>query len=220
MLLWDVRFSGARQTLAALHPQRRFDLAVAAIDRAVAQFDPPLGDGPETRLVNECLAQLRLATAQPTGVSLAGETGRAIEAVLTDGAEWGIVPVLMAFLCCCDHADRGLPADSLYDVLSHCYQAMLEREDPEPETLEEELASPHCVATIDWQLRRIADALLATGATRVAAPELEDRAEPEYESSDPRPRTPARLGALADVNDQSRQNSLPSTSCITRQDSL
>ncbi|MFJ8149122.1 hypothetical protein ACIQ6R_29345 [Streptomyces sp. NPDC096048] len=71
--------------------------------------------------------------------------------------EPGTSHVLSALLACAD-APGGLTGEVPYDVLSYCYEGVLEREDLPLVSPEEEHRNARCIEAIDFQQRCIAQA--------------------------------------------------------------
>ncbi|MGV9594107.1 hypothetical protein [Streptomyces tendae] len=90
-------------------------------------------------------------------IPLPEETLDAYTEIDDQAYEPGTSHVLSALLACAD-APGGLTGEVLYDVLSYCYEGVLEREDLPLVSLEEERRNARCIEAIDFQQRCIAQA--------------------------------------------------------------
>jgi len=158
-MLWDEEFKPLRDVFDRLPGDRRFVLAVAAIDRTLAEFDPPLEDGRPTELLKESLDIARAAVDGGfAGLTLPDGVAEELSAVLNEPTESGVGPLIMAVVGLFGLPEEGLPAQTLYAVFSHCYEAVFERVEDETdlETVEDERANRRLTATIAWEKELLA----------------------------------------------------------------
>jgi hypothetical protein len=158
-MLWDEEFKPLREAFDRLPGDRRFALAVAAIDRTLAEFDPPLEGGRPAELLREILNIARAGVDGGfAGLTLPDGVAEELSAILNEPTESGVGPLIMAVIGCFGLPEEGLPAQTLYAVFSHCYEAVFEREEEETdlESVEDERANPRLTATIAWQKELLA----------------------------------------------------------------
>jgi hypothetical protein len=158
-MLWDEEFKPLRDVFDRLPGDRRFALAVTAIDRTFAELDPPLEDGRPTELLRESLAIARAGVDDGfVGLALPAGVAEELSAILNEPTESGVGPLIMAVIGLFGLPEEGLPAQTLYAVFSHCYEAVFEREEEETdlETVADERANPRLTATIEWQKELLA----------------------------------------------------------------
>lgn len=154
MLLWDKEFGSALPRLELLSPDRRYAAALTAIEWTLDSFEPPADpDSPAVRLLRLCLADARTAIdGDHTGRALPADAEAPMTRVVTGGAEPGIAQLVMAVANCYGVPAAGMGANHLNTVLSDCYAAVVEHEDLDGDTIEDEAANPACTAAIAWQL--------------------------------------------------------------------
>jgi hypothetical protein len=161
-MLWDEEFKPLRDTFDRIPGNRRFTLAVTAIDRTLSELDPPIGDSRGAELLKETLTIARTAAANNNhaGLPLPEGTSDEFSTILANGTESAVGPLIMAVIGCFGLPDEGMPAQTLYAVFSHCYEAVFEHEEEHTgdlETVEDERANPRCTATIAWQKGLLAE---------------------------------------------------------------
>jgi hypothetical protein len=154
-MLWDEEFKPLRGAFDELAGDRRFALAVAAMDRTLAELDPPLEGDHATDLLHEAMNTARAAVGGDfAGLSLRDGVPDQLSAMLRHSTESAVGPIVMAVIGCFSLPAEGMPAQTLYAVFSHCYEAVFEREEEQTgdlETVEDERANPRLTTTIAWQ---------------------------------------------------------------------
>jgi hypothetical protein len=149
MSLWDEQAGSIGPLVERLTPDRRFAVAVAAIDQTVASFEPPLGDGQGARLVREGLARARAAVGhRHTGLPLPDDLEEHMAEAIADDPERGVGQLLMAVGNCYGIPEPGMTAEFLESVLYDCYEAVLARAPVEGDDPDEERADPRCTAAV------------------------------------------------------------------------
>jgi hypothetical protein len=159
-MLWDEEFKPLRDVFDRLPGDRRFALAVAAIDRTLDGFDPPLEGGRPAELLRECLNIARAGVDGGfAGLTLPDGAAEELSMTLSEPMESGVGPLILAVVNFFELPEEGLPAQALYAVFSHCYEAVYEREEAagnELRTVEDERANPRLTATIAWEKELLA----------------------------------------------------------------
>lgn len=152
-MLWDREMGSALPRIAALPPERRYAAGVTAIERTLASFDPPADpDEPDTRLLLQCLRDSRAAVGGDyTGRVLPDGAEEQMTSIVADSNAAGIPQLVMAVANCYGLPESGMAPEHFFTILSDCYSAVVDREEVDDEDIDEELANPLCVATIEWQ---------------------------------------------------------------------
>lgn len=157
MELWDREMVSVRSQIGQLAPARRYAVAVQAIDNTMTSFDPPVPDSGAGQLLRRCLGIARSAVGgNYTGQALPEGAEEEMTTIVSDGAESGVAPLVLAVANCFGIPESGMESEHLYTVLNYCYAAVVDHEELEEESLEEELNNRQCLAAIAMQKELIA----------------------------------------------------------------
>ncbi|HEU5267005.1 MAG TPA: hypothetical protein VFU35_09895 [Jatrophihabitans sp.] len=161
MILWDEELAPELPTINALTPQRRYAVAVHAIEGTLASFDPPPARGRALELLRACLDGARAAVGGAhVGLAMPeGAEEEITDLVSVDGdAEPGLGPLLMAVANCYEIPEPGMATEHLFTLLSDCYSAVVERDGRDEETPAQERSNPSLTAEIALQKRLLIQA--------------------------------------------------------------
>ncbi|MGW6932702.1 hypothetical protein ACWGE0_21785 [Lentzea sp. NPDC054927] len=133
---------------------QRFALSVRAIKNTVT-FDEEFATELEEATAgfvlrslvqaDEALAAGRTSVSVPEGIE--EEVHAILDAEEMEGAE----PLVMAVLNIYGYPETGMGTEHVADLLSSCYQSILERQDTDVDTPEGERANANCVRAIQEQ---------------------------------------------------------------------
>jgi hypothetical protein len=159
MLLWDREMASARSQIERLTPAQRYAIAVRTIEKTLASLDPPLGDSSAAQLLRHYLDKSRAAVGGDyTGRKLPEDVVEKMSSIVgrEEDAEPGVAPLILAVANCYSLPESGMETEHLYTVLNDSYAAVVDHEELEEGTLEEELANPRCISIIAMQKELIA----------------------------------------------------------------
>jgi hypothetical protein len=156
MLLWDFEMRGLRDELDRMPPLNRLRVAAQAIEWTLGTFDPPFEQQFDERAVRfivaawgQVEAALRAGRAAPEAPS--GYEDEVRYAYDQAASIWGGNQIVMATLGCFDLAASGMSTGQLLQLLSDCYESVLDRQDIAVVTPEAERENLACVRAIEIQ---------------------------------------------------------------------
>lgn len=157
MALWEREIFPYHDQLERLAPSERLRVAVEAIDWTLRTMATPIEDPEARQWLDEMLDEARAAVAQRASrVPMPEDLLDRFDEVDDDTEEYGVPQLLM-----------GMPnlwgldvmtVELVEGVLYNCYAFSSMREEPEPETLDDEQADARCREVIDYQKDLIAQA--------------------------------------------------------------
>lgn len=152
MSLWRASLAPYRESLGTLTPATRLSLAAAAIDSARAQM--PIQDETARNWIEAAMQTIHTAVeAGASSVAFPSNLSDAIEELNDEVEEPGVPHLLEAIFAFDDYG--SLDGEQLYALLYNCYEALREREDPEPVTDEMQQNNTTCRNTIDYHRQLI-----------------------------------------------------------------
>ncbi|MEU5741649.1 hypothetical protein [Streptomyces tendae] len=157
MLFWDYNMQPLRESFANIPTAQRLDLAMKVMDWTIQAIGPIEVEAVRSYINAGMEAGHAAVRSGQEKITLPEETLDAYTEIDDQAYEPGTSHVLSALLACAD-APGGLTGEVLYDVLSYCYEGVLEKEDLPLVSLEEERRNARCIEAIDFQQRCIAQA--------------------------------------------------------------
>jgi hypothetical protein len=156
-MLWDNEFRPLRDDFDRVPEPRRHAVAVAAVERTLADLTPPLGGGPGAELFRRTFDLVR--NSDPATVSLPAGMEAELSDFLGDNTDGVLGPLLMAAVTFLGAPGKGMSGEALFTVFSHCYEAVHGQEEIAGGplgTVDAERADPRLTATIAWQKELLA----------------------------------------------------------------
>jgi len=149
--LWDVRARGWGEVLEGITPQARGEISLQVLKGTLGFFRPSFDEvfaGETVRYVRSVLASARLVGME--GAEADEISGRLYALAETDPAIGtdSLVAALSLFFDC---AAGDFDADSVLEILSACYEAVLHTEGLPQDVLDSEVDSDHCAQFVDFQ---------------------------------------------------------------------
>lgn len=147
MNLWERELAPYEPALEPLAPAARLALAVRALEWSCTTMRAPIED-------REALAWLEIARAaaraaveeRANHIALSAEARTAFEELDESVEEYGVAQFLTGYMACADF--ESLSVETLANVLYICYEFAAQREEPEPETIEDQEANTRCQEVI------------------------------------------------------------------------
>jgi len=156
MSLWTDSLAPYREPLGTLTPAQRLRLAVTAIDSARAQIS--IQDEAAREWIDAAMQVAHAAVeADESSVAFPSELSDQVEKLNDEVEEYGVPHLLEAIFAFDDYG--SLDGEQLYALLYSCYEALREREDPEPVTDEMEQSNATCQSTIAYHNELITSTL-------------------------------------------------------------
>ena len=157
MSLWERELDSYRPKLGELSPPQRLKLAVTALDQAFKTEPAPYDEPDPARWLEEVIrigwedvGKGAEKITLPSG--LRDEFGEIDEGV----SEPGVGQLLMAAIVCVD--TDSLNAWPLAGVLYSCYEFTMQRQVPEPLSIQEEEANERCLEVVAYHKELITQA--------------------------------------------------------------
>lgn len=151
MTLWDVRASDWDEVLEEIGPRARGEVSLEVLRGSLGFFLPSF----EEVFAEETVRSVRavLASARPQGLDRAEAdeiSGRLYALADTDPAI-GTSSLVAALSLFHDCAATEFDTDSVLEILSACYEAVLHTEGLPQEALDSERDSENCARFVDFQ---------------------------------------------------------------------
>ncbi len=157
MNLWDREINPSEPLLARLTPAQRLAMAVAALDTAVRTEPEPLRDHAAAQWITGAIAAGQAAVvAGAPRITLPTDLDAAYDDLDATVSEPGVSQLMMGIISCADHDE--LEPTQVTGVLEACFEFTVQRQDPEPDTLEEQQANARCLEVIAFQKNLVAQA--------------------------------------------------------------
>lgn len=161
MLLWDLEMKDDLARLADLPPERLLAIAIAEVERTAAIVLPDSsGDAQAREVYQRCLAVLHEAQGHGGASPVLDDELQDELLEASESSEWGAGP-LMAAVDQCISEEPSTPMDSecTAEVLSLCYQAVMEYQQIDDITPDTERQYPALLDTISSQQSLIRTAI-------------------------------------------------------------
>lgn len=152
--LWDDEIREVLPQIDELSAGQRFELSIRAIKHTVTfdeEYPTRLEEATADFLLRSLVQADEALVAGRTWVSVPDGLEEEAHAVLDAEEAEGAEPLVMAVLNVCGLPESGMEAGHVVDLLSSCYQSILERQGFDADTPESERANPDCVRAIQEQ---------------------------------------------------------------------
>jgi hypothetical protein len=157
MNLWERDIFPRHDELEQLTAAARLRIAVEAIDWTLQTSTTPIQYQRAAEWIEEVMTEARTAVAEQAGhVDLSEDLAEQFDEVDEDADETGVSQLLMGVANVYEF--DTFTSKALEGTLYSCYVFSQQREIPEPETLEQEEATPRCREVIAHQLGLIENA--------------------------------------------------------------
>ncbi len=153
MYLWDYEMRPLKDQIDGFGALPRLTIAVNALSWTMRTMIPPIADESVVAFVADVLEylqqQIRQGIVSPDFIT---ELDQRHDALLDEEiAEAGVDPILSAVTGCFGYGEPELRTQAVYDTLSSCYEAQLQRIAPDMAGIEFERESARCLEVIDFQ---------------------------------------------------------------------
>lgn len=164
MNLWDRDISPLESALGQLTLAERLAIGVKALENVLQTEQRPLEDEEAARWITAVLEQARRTVdAGGDSLRLPEELIDQYESLQYTVEEDGVPQLTLGMISCIDEdsadGEEGLEPSHLNFLLQSCYEFALQRQDPEPSTLEEEEENTRCRAVVAFQRELIEQAI-------------------------------------------------------------
>jgi hypothetical protein len=157
MNLWERDIFPRHDELEQLTAATRLHIAVEAIDWTLQTSTTPIQYQRAAEWIEEVMTEARTAVAEQAGhVDLSEDLAVQFDEVDEDADETGVSQLLMGVANVYEF--DAFTSKALEGTLYSCYVFSQQREVPEPETIEEEEATPRCRDVIAHQRQLIENA--------------------------------------------------------------
>lgn len=149
MNLWERELAAYEPALEALPPPARLALAVGALEWSCTTMRAPIEAPDALAWLKAARAAAQDAVAQGAGrLTLTADARSTFEELDESVEEYGVAQFMTGYMACADF--EALSLETLTNVLYICYEFAAQREEPEPETLEDQQANARCQEVITF----------------------------------------------------------------------
>ncbi|MGH2902595.1 MAG: hypothetical protein ACRDK7_03260 [Solirubrobacteraceae bacterium] len=157
MNLWERELAPYEGALEGLSGPDRLALAIKAVEWSDTTMRDPIADPEARRWIDSALGAAREAVAAGAEhVTLSPDMVSDFQGLDESVEEYGVGQFMTGFMACADFDTLGV--ETLSNVLYICYEFAAQREDPEPETIEEQEANSRCREVIAFHKELIEQA--------------------------------------------------------------